>query len=489
MQPESDISREVLLNRLRDPKTYIETFCKIKGKTPGLIPFKLNEAQKDLYNNLRKSSRVIILKARQIGFSTAATAWLYHKTIATPGTTTAIIGYNQELTTELLDKIKIFMRSTPEDIRPQVQYNSKYEITFPVIDSKILVLPSTETVGRGYTLHNVLCTELSSWEKADEKMLSIESAVPSSGKIIVESTPRGVGNLYHRMWMAKDNGYAKLEYGWWWLYTEDEIEAIRKRINDPMKFAQEYELAFLTSGRPVFNARMVQQLKSKCAKVGDILKDDDGTLHIVTEDQDGLRTYKKPRLGKKYVVGADVAEGVTGGDYSVAVVFDRETGEEVAFWRGHIAPDKFGALLNKIGRLYNDALMVVEINNHGLTTVTALKNLLYPQMYFRRATFDGVATKWSDRLGWKTTSVTRPLMIDDFNEALRDGGLHLRSEELVDEMFTFVYDGGSNMVCLSGFHDDCIFAASVCFQGFKSVPLQDMDQINYEDHLPVSGAY
>jgi hypothetical protein len=56
---------------LRDPKFYLENFCKIKGKTPGLTPFILKPAQLDLYNNLRVSNRVIILKARQVGFSTA----------------------------------------------------------------------------------------------------------------------------------------------------------------------------------------------------------------------------------------------------------------------------------------------------------------------------------------------------------------------------------------------------------------------------------
>lgn len=61
------------LNRIKDPKLYLERFCKIKTKQSGLQPFILNEAQKDLYNTLNKHNRVIILKARQIGFSTAVT--------------------------------------------------------------------------------------------------------------------------------------------------------------------------------------------------------------------------------------------------------------------------------------------------------------------------------------------------------------------------------------------------------------------------------
>jgi hypothetical protein len=59
-----------------------------------------------------------------------------------------------------------------------------------------------------------------------------------------------------------------------------------------------------------------------------------------------------------------VSEGIELGDYSVATVWNRTTGEEVAFYRGLMAPDKFAELLNKLGRKYNNALMVVEVNNH-----------------------------------------------------------------------------------------------------------------------------
>ena len=193
---------------LKDPKFYLENFCKIKGKTPGLIPFILNRAQTDLFNTLRKSNRVICLKARQIGFSTAITGYLYHKTITTPGTTTALIAHKADVATEFLDKVKMFWRSTPEVMRPQIHFNSKYEMSFPALDSKIIVM-SGENVGRGYTIHNALCSELAMWPAPEEQMLALENAVPENGQIIVESTPMGVGNLFHRMWAAKDNGYVK----------------------------------------------------------------------------------------------------------------------------------------------------------------------------------------------------------------------------------------------------------------------------------------
>ncbi len=175
------MSNAEVVRRLKDPKFYLESFTKIKGKTPGLIPFILNNAQRDLYNTLRKANRVITLKARQIGFSTAISGYLYHKTITTPGTTTALVAHKAEVAAEFLDKVKTFWRTTPEALRPQIHYNSKYEISFPALDSKIIVM-SGDNVGRGYTIHNVLASELAQWPAAEEMMLALENAVPSSGR-------------------------------------------------------------------------------------------------------------------------------------------------------------------------------------------------------------------------------------------------------------------------------------------------------------------
>lgn len=474
------------INKLLDPKFYIESFLKIKGKTPGLIPFILNEAQKDFLNTFMKFNRMIVLKARQIGYSTVATAALYHRTIMNPGTNTAIIGYNSDLTSELLDKVKTFYSSTPGDLRPTIQYNSKYEMSFPKLGSKLLVLPSTENVGRGYTLHNVLATELSSWEKADEKIMTIEASVPIDGKIVIESTPKGQGNLYHRMWVS-DNDYAKREYGWWWMYSEEEIDLIRRRMNDPQKFAQEYELTFLASGRMVFDAKIVNDMRKHQVKPGDTIKDEKGFEHLVRKEGDWV-IYKEPNPDSFYVVGADIAEGITGGDYSVAVIFDRRTGEEVAFYRGHIAPDKFGELLASMGVKYNNALMVVEVNNHGLTTITILKQLMYPSMYFRPTKFEVMGTSYGDRLGWKTTKMTRDIMIDDMVQATRESELLIHSKEIIDEMTVFVYDNNNRSGAQNGFHDDAVMAVAIAMQGFKIMYDKPITQLS-ESHTPVFGGY
>jgi hypothetical protein len=481
-----DETTSELLEQLRDPKFYLERFTKIKGKKPGLYPFILKEHQKDIFNTLKLHKRVLIMKARQMGFSSAITGYFYHNTIMVPGTTTAIIGYNSDLTAELLDKIKTFLKTTPDELRPTVQYNSKYEVSFPKINSKILVLQSTENVGRGYALTNVLATELPYWEKAEEKMAALEASVPVDGRIVIESTPRNVGDLFHRMWMTEDNGYAKKEYGWWWEYDQATIDVIRKRMNNPYRFAAEYECQFLSSGRAVFDNAVINEQRKNIMKVGDPVK---GTDYKV-EEKDGLRIYRKPEKGKTYCLGADTSEGITGGDPCVAVIIDRATGEEVAFYRGYLAPDRFATMLDKWGRGYNNALVIVESNNHGLGAIVALRNLNYPCLYFRPQKFETMGTSYTDKIGWKTSRLTRPLLIDDLAQAMRDKELTIHSKEILDEMMTFVFNNSGDMVSMGGFHDDCIFATGICYQGFKVLyrgVLTQMDEresshVNYSNY-------
>ncbi len=494
-----------ILKKLQDKKFYLENFCKIKikqkkkkGEAPqrGLRPFVLNNSQKDLFNTLRKYNRIIILKARQLGFSTSVCGYFYVDTIMNPGTTTGLIGYNSELVSELLDKIKTFYKTTPAELRPEVHYDSKYQMSFPKMDSKIVVLPSTKDVGRGYTFDNLLVTELSSWDDAEEKMGGLEESVSEGGTIIIESSPRGAGNLFHRIYSnAKDvndpdilqGDYVRREYGWWWGYSESEIEA-KKRNKDPRWFAQEYALEFLTSGRPVFDIEVIKKQRKNILKVGNTNGTDKDGNEFKVYNEDGWIVYRDPEIDGMYVVGGDVSEGVEGGDYSVATIFNKRTGEEVAMYRGFLPPDRFGELLDKWGRRYNNALMVVEINNHGLTTITVLKQKIYPSLYFRPSKFETLSAGTTDRIGWKTTRVTRSLLIDELGIAIRED-LIIHSKELLNEMMVFVYNDNGDMVSEHGFHDDTIFSAGIAYQGFKTLYSGKLTQINEQNHLPVNFAY
>ena len=387
-------------------------------------------------------------------------------------------------------------RTTPDELKPEIHFDSKYEMSFPKMDSKIVVLPSTKDVGRGYTFQNLLVTELSSWDDAEEKMGGLEESVPEGGTIVIESSPRGQGDLYHRKYMhAKDvdadnirpGDYVRKEYGWWWGYTEKQIDA-KRRGKDPRWFAQEYVLEFLTSGRPVFDINSIIKQRKNILRVGDINgKDKDGNDFVVYSE-DGWVVYKDPEIDGLYVAGGDVSEGMASGNYSVCIILDKRTGEEVAMYRGLLPPDRFGDLLDKWGRKYNNALMAVEINNHGLTTIGILRQKMYPSLYFRQAKYEALGMTQTDRIGWKTDRVTRPILIDELSMAIRED-IVVHSKELLNEMSVFVYNDNGDMQPEESFKDDSIFAAGIAVQALKRLYSGKLVQINEQLHLPKNYSY
>ena len=91
----------------------------------------------------------------------------------------------------------------------------------------------------------------------------------------------------------------------------------------------------------------------------------------------------------------------------------------VCSWHGHIPPDALADEVLSLGLWYRDALCCVEANNHGLTTITQLRQMGYPSL-FRRRSLNQATSKVSQEFGWKTTRTTKPLMIDDLSMALRN---------------------------------------------------------------------
>ena len=172
-----------------------------------------------------------------------------------------------------------------------------------------------------------------------------------------------------------------------------------------------------------------------------------------------LRVWEHPADQTHYIVGADVAEGIEGGDFSCADVIEHLSGRQVAQWHGRIDPDRFGLTLAALGRLYNDALVVVERNNHGLTTVTSLVNAGYSNLYVERAAT--LPAKSRRRFGWVTSSRTKPLIIDNLVSEVRDGAHGIACAETFGEMLTYVLERNGSVGARHGAFDDRVMSIAI----------------------------
>ena len=227
-------------------------------------------------------------------------------------------------------------------------------------------------------------------------------------------------------------------------------------------FRQEYpaepDEAFLTTGRPVFNPEQLQvcldearDVKERLALEGD---------EWINNRRGELTTYFNHDPGERYVIGADVAMGVSNGDYlsCPGPRQQKETSRNLAwsspprlFRRNPLSPRDF----------YNDAMIIVENNSHGILTCTRLgKDMAYPHFY-QTTEIDKVTERETTRLGFHTNVKTKPLVIDQLRASMREGELQLNDKTTIREMLTYIVTESGAMEAEAGCFDDCVMSLAL----------------------------
>ena len=189
-------------------------------------------------------------------------------------------------------------------------------------------------------------------------------------------------------------------------------------------------------------------------------------LDQFVERSDGeLSVWFEPEKGKKYCIGADVSEGLESGDYSSVDVIDVKSGQQVAHWHGHIAPDLLGKVIYVLGMWYNKALVGIECNNHGLTTNITVRDLNYPNLYVQKAIEGGYSgDKEQMRIGWLTTSKSKPYIIDQLSKDLREGTHGMACRETVQECQNYIVHPNGSYGAQSGCYDDRVMSYAICLE-------------------------
>lgn len=533
----------------------------IKDKFANIVPFVPNEPQRALIDYVllciseKRPVKVIILKARQMGFSTAVEALCYWWTSTNFNINSVIIGNDEKSSLNLYRMFRRYFDNTNILFKPSVRYNTKSDLTFEKFDEngKQIGLGSAikietaknKSAGRSDTINFLHGSEVATWESGEDLVASLMQTVPDAevmdkpSMVFLESTAEGRGNYFHKEYVAAaegKNNYQPAFAPWWILdtYERDATfeelgklndyelflvdlmkqghdtlghyfpiseEAIprklafyRRKAKDfaatPERLPQEYpstwQEAFIASGKNVFNPLALQEMEKDATPLEDVdyykiapLEDrpyEEFELEQIpfepNEAPDDftykapLKIWEKPQPYKEYVIGADVAEGLKGGDFSVATVVDISTMEVVARWRGHCDPDKFGEILGALGTYYNYALIGVEVNNHGLTTVQKLRDTFYTNLYKRDRGYDEEWETPTVNLGWKTDMRTKRLMIDDLIKLVRERVIKDKDIVFINEAFSYVRDERGRMNAEEGSHDDVVMSTAIAYQLF-----------------------
>jgi len=245
--------------------------------------------------------------------------------------------------------------------------------------------------------------------------------------------------------------------------------------------------AFIGSGRPVFDVVKLAALRETLPKP--IARYDliTTTGQWVARPDGRLRVWEEPSVRKAYIIGADVAEGLKEGDFSVADVIDHRTGKQVAQWHGKMSAMDFSKVLIALGQRYNEAFIACERNNHGYTVNEALGNSSYPNSRIYTEPRPEFPHKSRKRLGWVTSNATRPMMIDNLMQEVNEDSHGIVCMETIDEMMTFSIQDNGRMEADVGRKDDRVMSYAIAKKVRQKVPLPAFNQNPHFKKLDTTG--
>lgn len=511
---------------IRRAKDYIESFLQIRTKEGQLVPLKLNQPQQRLYEAARKQwqagkpVRLIVLKARQMGFSTLAEAMLFHMTATRPHTETMVVAHTEDATAKLFQMSQRFYEHLPDPLKPMRRASNAQEIVFDKpartktkrqgLGSSMRCSTAGGTgIGRGYTLQGVHLSEFAFWPgNKRETYAGLMQAVPDKPgtMVIIESTANGYDE-FKTMWDAAvetersgTEGFTPIFFPWHELEEyrrtpppgfertpeerelaesfglDDEQLAWRRWCiatqcgGDIELFHQEYpatpDEAFISTGRCAFDKAAIALRREKVRELEwerGIFRAERDTAGKISrfewhEDVKGpVRILRRPEKGTPYVIGGDTAG--TGSDWFAGQVLDNRTGEQVAVLHHRMGERLYAEQMCCLGKYYNDALIGIE-TNYSTYPEMCLEDMGYRNLYIRER-YDTYTGAMVQAFGFATTSKSRPVIIDGLKDAAKEHLELINDYDTLGEMLTFVYDDSWRAAAENGEHDDLVMALAI----------------------------
>jgi hypothetical protein len=472
----------------------IEHTFNIVNKDGTKVPFKLNSVQRKF--DKERTSRNVIVKARQEGFSSFICAENTMACLAEKNIRCVLIAHDSQSTEKLFDRVRFFLEHPQVPLKPILKRSNRREFYFKENNSAFYIgTAGSENFGRGDTINRLHCSEVGMWDNAQSLTAGLFEAVPRQGVIDLESTANGSGTWFHLRSMRAREGKSRFKmhfYSWadfdeyrierdqwpsWWggskgQFTDEEKELLKiglvpeqlawrfekmcemddsELASGSNMFPQEYPLTFeeawLASGRSVF--KNIPFAECDVSVVGD------------------LEMYRAAEKGHTYVIGVDVGAGL-GGDSSIITCLDCDTFEQVCEWSSNeVDPDELAFPIKDLAERYNGAYVVPELNNHGIATVAQLRRIYSAGRILQRYSYDKRdAVERLGRLGWLTTEKTKSQLVTNLRRSLREG-LKVYSVKARNELTTFVELKPGRFGAQSGCYDDRVIALALAVSGYR----------------------
>ena len=459
-----------------DPLYFIKTYMKIITLNEGLQTYQPWPYQEEMIKKFVDNRYTIVTTARQAGKSTTTCAFILWYIIFQADKTVALLANKGETAREILGRVQLAYQHLPRWLQQGVKEWNKGSFELEN-NSRVIAAATSASAIRGYTINLLFIDEAAHIENWDEFFTSVYPTISSGtdSKIVLVSTPNGLNHFYSTWQNAIEgrNGYANILVSWKDVPGRDEAwkeETIAGMNFDHEKFDQEMNCQFLGSSGTLISGWKLKEMVH---------------LSPLTE-RDGLSQYVEPEKEHVYVMVCDVSRG-KGLDYSAFQVLDvtNMPYKQVCTFRNNsLTPIDYADVIYRIAKNYNNALVLVEINDigeqvsHSIHYDFGYDNMLFTENGGRRGkrVTSGFGGKKSDK-GIRTTKIVKSIGCSMLKLLIEQNQLVVNDFTTINELSTFSKKRNS-YEAEPGKHDDLV----MCLVLFAWLS----DQQYFKDHTDIN---
>jgi hypothetical protein len=472
-----------------DPIYFAARYMKAVSLDEGLIPYHPYPYQKKMIQTCSKNRFVICKLPRQSGKTLTMCAYLLWNVMFNQDINVAVLANKKTIAYEILERVKNAYQYIPKWLQQGVKEWNKGSIVLEN-GSRIIASATSSSAVRGLSLNIIYLDEFAHIPNniAEDFFSSVYPTI-SAGKdtkVIITSTPKGL-NKFYQLWKGATkkkgeegkNEFVPIEVSWRDVPKypggplRDEKWMMETIANTSLEqFNQEYNTEFLGSTNTLISSWKLSSMNwSKPIKI----------------HKDGLSIYEEPKKGHIYTITVDVARGI-GKDYSAFTVIDSSVSPYrlVAKYRNNLIPPLvFPNVIESVGRLYNDAWILVEVNDVGgqvvdiLHTELEYENIVSTVAKGRKGqVVSGGFGRGNKLQGVRTTMSLKKTGCSILKNLVEQDRLILEDQDIIDELMTFVSQGEMGWKAEEGHTDDLVMCLVLFSWLCRQTYFKDMTSVD-----------
>ena len=399
-------------------------------------------------------------------------------------------------------KLSKYFKINESDLRIKCLLNDN-EIIFAGLDDVEKLKSITFSHGE---LTDIWIEEASEIQESDFNQLDVRLRGKGTNKqIMISFNPIDINHWLKRRFFDNPNKNVCIVHSTY--KDNDFLDEDYKKLLESYKETDEYYYNVYclghwgVLGKTVFDARKIQERLEtikKPIRTGFFIYDYDGTritnIKWCNDPNGYIHIYQVPHVPTqtKYCIGGDTAGD--GSDYFTGHVLDAKTGIQVAVLKHQFDADQYTRQMYCLGKYYSskeerpeEALIGIEANFDSFP-IRELTRLGYRNQYVREK-IDEYTGKTEHRFGFKTTSITRPTILSNLIQVVREHIETINDKDTLEELLTIIRNEKGRIEAPDGGHDDQMMGLAIAHEirnqvRFDMTPIISETKFNFNIEKP-----